>query len=132
MRERLGTVSTQAVYDVLGALTSAGLLRRIEPAGSPARYERRTSHQHHHLVCRTCGAMRDSQCAVDDEDSSRPCDTHGFTVEETEVIWWGTCPACLAAARSRRSSGSSPDAPLGGSDRSRRTDRRENHGHEKE
>jgi len=96
--ERLGTVSTQAVYDVLGALTAAGLLRRIEPAGSPARYERRTSPDHHHLVCRTCGAMEDSECIVRDEDCVRPARTHGFSVEETEVIWWGTCPACRATA----------------------------------
>jgi Fur family transcriptional regulator, stress-responsive regulator len=132
VRERLGTVSTQAVYDVLGTLTSVGLLRRIEPAGSPARYERRTSHQHHHLVCRTCGAMRDGLCAVGDENCLHPSDSHGFTVEETEVIWWGTCPGCLEAARSRHPSETSPDAPFGRRSRSRRTGRRENHSHGKE
>ncbi|MEZ5178196.1 MAG: Fur family transcriptional regulator [Acidimicrobiales bacterium] len=96
VRERLGTVSTQAVYDVLGALTDAGLVRRIEPAGSPARYEAGTDHDHHHLVCRRCGAVADVDPAAGpaEADALRPSTTHGFVVDRAEVIFWGTCPAC--------------------------------------
>ena len=95
-RESLGKVSTQAIYDVLSALTKAGLVRRIEPAGSPARYELRVGDNHHHLICRTCGAIVDVDCAV----GQRPClhasDDHGYDIDEAEVIYWGTCPACKA------------------------------------
>ncbi len=94
VRHRLGTVSVQAVYDVLGALGEAGLVRRIEPAGSPARYEAGTDHDHHHLVCRRCGAVADVDHAVGDTDALRPAATHGFAVDRAEVIFWGTCPAC--------------------------------------
>ena len=98
LREQLGSVSTQAVYDVLGACTDAGLLRRIEPAGHPARFERRVGDNHHHLVCRRCGRTEDIDCLV----GSRPCLTpdadHGFTVDEAEVVFWGLCPACVSAA----------------------------------
>ena len=94
VREDLGEVSTQAVYDVLRALTSAGLVRRIEPAGSVARYESRVADNHHHLVCRSCGAIEDVDCAV----GSAPCltasDDHGFAIDEAEVTYWGLCPAC--------------------------------------
>ena len=87
-------MSTQAVYDVLRALTSAGLVRRIEPAGSPARYESRVADNHHHVVCRSCGAVEDVACAV----GSAPCltasDDHGFAIDEAEVTYWGLCPAC--------------------------------------
>lgn len=97
VREKLGSVSIQAVYDVLAALTRAQLVRRIEPAGSPARYEARVGDNHHHMVCRSCGTIRDVDCAV----GSAPClaagDTHGFAVEEAEVTYWGTCPDCRAA-----------------------------------
>jgi Fur family ferric uptake transcriptional regulator len=90
----LGKVSTQAIYDVLGALTDAGLVRRIEPAGSPARYELRVGDNHHHLVCRTCGTIVDVDCVT----GSRPClhaaDDHGYEIDEAEVIFWGICPAC--------------------------------------
>jgi len=93
-RAELGTVSIQAVYDVLRALTDAGLVRRIEPAGSPARYELRVGDNHHHVVCRVCGAIADVECAV----GHRPCltasETHGFVVDEAEVTYWGLCPAC--------------------------------------
>lgn len=97
VRADLGKVSTQAVYDVLHALTGAGVVRRIEPAGSPTRYELRVGDNHHHLVCRACGAIADVDCAV----GYRPClhasDDHGFAIDEAEVIYWGTCPACLDA-----------------------------------
>ena len=99
VRSELGTVSTQAVYDVLRALAEAGLVRRIEPAGSPARYELRVGDNHHHLVCRACGAIEDVDCAV----GARPCletdlDDHGFVIDEAEVTYWGTCPDCHDAS----------------------------------
>lgn len=101
-RERLGSVSTQAIYDVLGALARAGLSRRIEPAGSPARYEARTGDNHHHVVCRGCGEIGDVDCTV----GAAPClepdlatAARGFEVDEAEVTFWGLCPAC----QSRRS-----------------------------
>ena len=93
-RTRLDGVSHQAVYDVLGALTDSGLVRRIQPAGSVARYELRVGDNHHHVVCRSCGVVADVDCAV----GVRPCldasDTHGFVIDEAEVTYWGTCPAC--------------------------------------
>ena len=92
----LGEVSHQAVYDVLRALTDAGLVRRIHPPGSVARYESRVGDNHHHLVCRSCGAIADVDCAV----GSAPCltasDHHGYALDEAEVIYWGVCPACSA------------------------------------
>jgi Fur family transcriptional regulator, stress-responsive regulator len=87
-------VSRQAVYDVLRALTDAGLLRRIEPANSDARYESRVGDNHHHVICRGCGAIADVDCAVGDTPCLTASDAHGFTVEEAEVIYWGTCPDC--------------------------------------
>lgn len=98
VRRDLGTVSTQAVYDVLRALADAGLVRRIEPAGSSARYETRAGDNHHHLVCRICGAIEDVDCAVDVVPCLTPSERHGYEVDEAEVIYWGTCPACRAAA----------------------------------
>jgi Fur family ferric uptake transcriptional regulator len=98
-REQLGTVSVQGVYDVLNALTDAGLLRRIEPAGSPARYEARVGDNHHHLVCRGCGLTVDVDCAVGEAPCLTPHDSvakGGFVVDEAEVVWWGWCPACQA------------------------------------
>ncbi len=94
VRERLGTVSTQAVYDVLGVCTAAGLLRRIEPAGHPARFERRVGDNHHHVVCRACGRTDDVDCAVGAAPCLTPSDNRGFTVDEAEVVFWGLCPGC--------------------------------------
>ncbi len=94
VRESLGTVSTQAVYDVLGVCTTAGLLRRIEPAGHPARFERRVGDNHHHVVCRICGRTDDVDCAVGDAPCMTPSDDRGFTVDEAEVVFWGLCPEC--------------------------------------
>jgi len=96
VRDRIGKVSHQAVYDVLRALTSAGLLRRIEPAGSTARYEARVGDNHHHVVCRDCGAIADVDCAVGHAPCLTASDGHGFTVDEAEVVYWGRCPACSA------------------------------------
>ena len=98
VRRELGTVSRQTVYDALGLLVDRGLLRRIEPAGSPARYEHRVGDNHHHLVCRSCGRIEDVDCAV----SYRPClqasDGHGYEIDEAEVVYWGRCPRCQAEA----------------------------------
>lgn len=93
-RAALPTVSVQAVYDVLHALTDAGILRRIEPAGHPARYERRVGDNHHHVVCRRCGALGDVDCAVGEAPCLTPVSTSGFTVETAEVTYWGLCPDC--------------------------------------
>jgi Fur family ferric uptake transcriptional regulator len=105
VRDRIGSVSVQAVYHVLGALAAAQLVRRIEPAGSAARYERRVGDNHHHLVCRSCGHVVDVDCR---SDSGAPClepaDRAGFEVEEAELVFWGTCPACTATTRTERSS----------------------------
>jgi Fur family transcriptional regulator, stress-responsive regulator len=97
VRGDLGDVSPQAVYDVLRALTDAGLLRRIEPAGSVARYESRVADNHHHLICRGCGAIADVDCAVGETPCLTASETHGFTIDEAEVIYWGTCPDCATA-----------------------------------
>jgi len=90
-------VSHQAVYDVLRALTDAGLVRRIQPAGATARYEARVGDNHHHVVCRSCGSIADVDCAVGDTPCLTASDDHGFVVDEAEVVYWGTCPACAAA-----------------------------------
>lgn len=94
VRERLASVSTQAVYDVLGALSRAGLSRRIEPAGSPARYEARVGDNHHHVVCRGCGEIADVDCAVGSAPCLDPVSAYGFEVDEAEVTYWGLCPSC--------------------------------------
>jgi Fur family ferric uptake transcriptional regulator len=94
VRERIGSISRQAVYDTLGTLVHRGLARRIQPAGSPARYEDRVGDNHHHLVCRTCGVMVDIDCAVGEAPCLTADDDHGFEIEEAEVIYWGYCPGC--------------------------------------
>jgi Fur family transcriptional regulator, stress-responsive regulator len=94
VREDLGEVSHQAVYDVLRALTAAGLVRRIQPSGSVARYEARVGDNHHHVVCRSCGAIADVDCAVGVTPCLTASDDHGFTIDEAEVIYWGLCPDC--------------------------------------
>jgi Fur family ferric uptake transcriptional regulator len=95
VRERLGAVSTQAVYDVLNTCTRANLIRRIEPAGHPARYETRTGDNHHHVVCRRCGRTEDVDCAVGAAPCLEPSHADGFAVDEAEVVFWGLCPDCL-------------------------------------
>lgn len=96
VRSRIDSVSTQAVYDVLGALSRAGLARRIEPAGSPARYEARVGDNHHHVVCRGCGAIADIDCTVGEAPCLDPVVARGYVVDEAEVTFWGLCPACQA------------------------------------
>lgn len=97
-RERLPEVSHQAVYDVLKALTAAGLVRRLQPPGSVARYEARVGDNHHHVVCRSCGVIVDVDCAVGYAPCLTAADDAGFEIDEAEVIYWGRCPACVAAA----------------------------------
>jgi Fur family ferric uptake transcriptional regulator len=96
VRQRLDSVSTQAVYDVLGVLSRAGLARRIEPAGSPARFEARAGDNHHHVVCRGCGTITDVDCVVGAAPCLDPTLAHGFEVDEAEVTFWGLCPTCQA------------------------------------
>lgn len=98
VRAELGAVSRQAVYDALAALTDKGLLRRIQPAGSPARYEARVGDNHHHLICRACNRMVDVDCAVGDTPCLTAADSTGYAIDEAEVIFWGHCPECVAAA----------------------------------
>jgi Fur family transcriptional regulator, stress-responsive regulator len=98
VRDRIGHVSLQAVYDALHALTAAGLVRRIEPAGSPARFEGRVSDNHHHVVCRSCGVVADVDCAVGETPCLTASDDHGFSIDEAQVIYWGLCPSCSAPA----------------------------------
>ena len=100
VREDLGEVSHQAVYDVLRALTAAGLVRRIEPAGSVALYESRVADNHHHIVCRTCGAIADVDCAVGHTPCLTAADDHGYSIDEAEVTYWGLCPDCSTAQNS--------------------------------
>jgi len=98
VRSEIGAISRQAVYDVLAALTDKRLLRRIQPAGSPARYEDRVGDNHHHLICRTCRRMVDVDCAVGDVPCLSAADDAGYEVDEAEVIYWGRCPQCVAGA----------------------------------
>jgi Fur family ferric uptake transcriptional regulator len=100
VRGHLGGVSTQAVYDVLRALTVAGLVRRIEPAGSVARYESRVGDNHHHVVCRSCGDIADVDCDVGDMPCLTASGDHGYAIDEAEVVYWGLCPICSTSADS--------------------------------
>jgi Fe2+ or Zn2+ uptake regulation protein len=101
VRADLGDVSKQAVYDVLNALTEAALLRRIEPAGSVARYESRVGDNHHHVVCRSCGAIEDVDCAVGEAPCLDAANTRGYSIDEAEIVYWGLCPSCFKEDSSR-------------------------------
>jgi Fur family transcriptional regulator, stress-responsive regulator len=101
VRRQLGEVSHQAVYDVLQALTGAGLVRRIQPSGSLARYEARVADNHHHIVCRACGAVADVDCSVGFAPCLTPSEAHGYAIDEAEVIYWGVCPSCSATPSQR-------------------------------
>lgn len=94
VRRDIGAISRQAVYNVLGTLAEKGLLRRIQPAGSPALYECRVGDNHHHLVCRACGKTLDVDCAVGDTPCLTAADDAGFEIDEAEIVFWGTCPDC--------------------------------------
>ncbi|MFD9040632.1 Fur family transcriptional regulator [Streptomyces bottropensis] len=100
VRDRVGHISLQAVYEALNALAGAGLVRRLEPPGSPALYEGRVGDNHHHLVCRRCGAVVDVDCAVGHAPCLTASDDRGFAIDEAEVIYWGLCPPCSAASTS--------------------------------
>ncbi|MCQ8834295.1 Fur family transcriptional regulator [Streptomyces malaysiensis] len=100
VRDRVGHISLQAVYEALHALTAAGLVRRIEPAGHPVRFEGRVGDNHHHLVCRSCGAVADVDCAAGEAPCLTASDDRGFSVDEAEVIYWGLCPHCSTATTS--------------------------------
>lgn len=98
VRGEIGTISRQAVYDVLGALVERGLVRRIQPSRSPARYEARVDDNHHHLICRGCGRIVDVDCVVGERPCLHAADDHGYAIDEAEVIYWGRCPSCRATA----------------------------------
>ena len=100
VRARIGHVSLQAVYEALHALTAAGLVGRIEPAGGPARFEGRVGDNHHHIVCRSCGVVADVDCAVGEAPCLTASDNHGFSIDEADVIYWGLCPDCSTARNS--------------------------------
>jgi Fur family transcriptional regulator, stress-responsive regulator len=102
VRHEIGAISRQAVYDALATLTDKGLLRRIQPAGSPARYENRVGDNHHHLICRVCGRMVDVDCAVGDTPCLTAADDSGYEIDEAEVIYWGRCPECSTSAAAAR------------------------------
>jgi Fur family transcriptional regulator, stress-responsive regulator len=97
IRQRVGHVSLQAVYEALHALTAAGLIHRIEPPGSPVRFEGRVGDNHHHVVCRMCGVVADVDCAIGEAPCLTAADDHGFKIDEAQVIYWGVCPSCSTA-----------------------------------
>ncbi|GMV94360.1 MAG: transcriptional repressor [Candidatus Hydrogenedentota bacterium] len=97
VRAEIGAISRQGVYDALGVLSEKGLIRRIQPAGSPARYEDRVGDNHHHLICRVCGRVEDVDCAVGETPCLHAADDSGYTIDEAEVIFWGVCPECRGA-----------------------------------
>lgn len=103
VRAEIGFISRQTVYDALGLLAEKGLIRRIQPPGSPARYEGRVGDNHHHLICRECGQMVDVDCAVGAAPCLSPSVDSGYEIDEAEVIYWGRCPECLSRTRSRAS-----------------------------
>ena len=100
VRAEIGAISRQAVYDALGLLADKGLIRRIQPAGSAARYEDRVGDNHHHVICRACGTTVDVDCAVGETPCLTAADNSGYQIDEAEVIYWGICPSCLAATQS--------------------------------
>lgn len=101
VRAKLGTISKQAVYDALGMFAAKGLIRRIQPAGSPALYEDRVGDNHHHVICRTCGATADVDCATGETPCLTAADDSGFVIDEAEVIYWGICPTCQSGKADR-------------------------------
>jgi Fur family ferric uptake transcriptional regulator len=110
VRAEIGVISRQAVYDALGVLTAKGLIRRIQPAGSPARFEDRIDDNHHHLICRVCGRMVDVDCAAGAAPCLTPVDDEGFEIDEAEVVYWGRCPECLAQGQARSEADQKPVA----------------------
>ena len=105
VKAEIGAISHQAVYDALGALVTARLIRRIQPAGTPARFEDRGGDNHHHLICRVCGRTVDVDCAVGAAPCLAAADDTGYEIDEAEVVYWGRCPACVTKSRARRQAG---------------------------
>ena len=103
VRAEIGAISLQSVYDALNLLATEGLIRRIQPAGAPARFEDRVGDNHHHLICRTCGRVVDVDCAVGEAPCLTATDAMGYDIDEAEVVYWGRCPECLAGAASTHS-----------------------------
>ena len=101
VRGEIGAISLQSVYDALGTLAAEGLIRRIQPAGSPARFEDRVGDNHHHLICRICGRVVDIECAVGSAPCLNAADDHGYQIDEAEVVYWGRCPDCVGRNRAR-------------------------------
>lgn len=99
VRAEIGSVSLQAVYDALSALVDVDMVRRIQPAGSPARFEARVGDSHHHVICRICGRMADVDCAVGSAPCLRAADDKGYEIDEAEIVYWGRCPECLSQVR---------------------------------
>ena len=127
VREQYAALSLQAIYGVLAACTDAGLLRRIEPAGHPARFERRVGDNHHHLVCRRCGRTEDVDCVAGERSCLEPADEHGFTIDEAEVVFWGLCQPVWRPERPERREARGPEGNISrrnGSDRSQADDHR--------
>jgi Fe2+ or Zn2+ uptake regulation protein len=117
VREDLGEVSHQAVYDVLRALTAASLVRRIQPAGSVARYESRVGDNHHHVICRSCGAIADVDCAIGAAPCLTASDDLDYEIDEAEVIYWGRCPECVAATSAAEATSRQKETPRQEKDR---------------
>jgi Fe2+ or Zn2+ uptake regulation protein len=101
VRAEIGSISLQAVYDALGTLTEEGIIRRIQPAGSPARYEDRVGDNHHHLICRSCGRMVDTDCAAGYSPCLEAAEDAGYEIDEAEVIYWGRCPECRLQTKTK-------------------------------
>jgi Fur family ferric uptake transcriptional regulator len=111
VRGEIGAISLQSVYDALGLLVAEGLIRRIQPAGSPARFEDRVGDNHHHLICRVCGSLVDIDCAVGDAPCLTAADDKGYEIDEAEVAYWGRCPDCLTQSRDAQSHAPRSRAP---------------------
>jgi Fur family transcriptional regulator, stress-responsive regulator len=119
VRAEIGAISLQSVYDALGVLVTEGLLRRIQPSGSPARFEDRIGDNHHHLICRICGRVVDVDCAVGKAPCLTAHDDNGYQIDEAEVAYWGRCPDCLGKSTAESGSGSRRRADIKASERSR-------------
>jgi Fe2+ or Zn2+ uptake regulation protein len=120
VRAEIGAISLQSVYDALGVLVAEGLLRRIQPAGSPARFEDRVGDNHHHLICRICGRVVDVDCAVGSTPCLTAADDNGYEIDEAEVAYWGRCPDCLAQSRSSTTAPATEGTPASDTSRKRR------------
>jgi len=127
VRAEIGTISLQSVYDALGVLVAEGLIRRIQHAGSPARFEDRVGDNHHHLICRVCGRVVDVDCAVGAAPCLAAVDPKGYQIDEADIVYWGRCPACVRQSRTSLRGAASRAAPkraTGGAQKSKRSSQR--------